>query len=276
MDKLSSLLRNFEITTKVFGYGTLCGESEFDIQPGLGHIHIIKRAPLEIIFKNRKSMFIDDPSVIFFPKPTAHAFKSLKDHGADMVCATVSIGNGIQNPLTMGLPEVLVIPISQLTDFEKIFDLLYQEAFDDRCGKQQAIDHLMDYLIVRIYRFAIQENLITSSAIAGLSDPKITKAVEAIHRNPGHSWCLDTLAYEAGMSRARFAEYFKERVGIAPINYLTELRINVAMRRLQQGKSIKSLYGELGYSSASSFTRVFLQKIGMSPKEWLANNSISN
>ena len=105
-----------------------------------------------------------------------------------------AIGNGIQNPLTMGLPEVLVIPISQLTDFEKIFDLLYQEAFDDRCGKQQAIDHLMDYLIVRIYRFAIQENLITSSAIAGLSDPKITKAVEAIHRNPGHSWCLDTLA----------------------------------------------------------------------------------
>ena len=86
MDKLSSLLRNFEITTKVFGYGTLCGESEFDIQPGLGHIHIIKRAPLEIIFKDRKSMFIDDPSVIFFPKPTAHAFKSLKDHGADMVC----------------------------------------------------------------------------------------------------------------------------------------------------------------------------------------------
>jgi len=46
------------------------------------------------------------------------------------------------------------------------------------------------------------------------------------------------------------------------------------MRRLQQGKSIKSLYGELGYSSASSFTRVFLQKIGMSPKAWLANNSI--
>jgi AraC-like DNA-binding protein len=78
------------------------------------------------------------------------------------------------------------------------------------------------------------------------------------------------------MSRARFAEYFKEKIGIAPINYLTALRINVAMRRLQQGKSIKSLCGELGYSSASSFTRVFLQKIGMSPKEWLANKAASD
>lgn len=276
MDRLSTLLQHFEIKTRVFSYGTLCGEFAFDIHPGMGHIHIIKKAPLDIIFKDRKPMLINEPSVIFFPRPTAHSFQSLKEDGADMVCATVSIGSGVQNPLTMGLPEVLVIPISKLTDFEKIFDLLYHEAFDDRCGKQQAIDHLMDYLIVRIYRFVIQENLISSSAIVGLSDPKITKAVEAIHRNPGHSWCLETLASEAGMSRARFAEYFKQKVGMAPINYLTELRINLAMKRLIKGKSIKSLHSELGYSSASSFTRAFLQKIGKSPKEWLENNSVAH
>lgn len=273
MDRLSSLLQHFEIKTKVFSYGTLCGEFAFDIEPGMGHIHIIKKAPLEIIFNGKKPMLVAEPSIVFFPRPTAHSFKSLKDDGADMVCALVSIGNGVQNPLTLGLPETLVIPISKLTDFEKIFDLIYQEAFDDRCGKQHAIDHLMDYLILRMYRFAIQENLIASSAIAGLADPKITKAVNAIHQNPGKSWSLDTLASEAGMSRARFAEYFKEKVGIAPINYLTELRMNLAIRHLQQGKSIKSLHRELGYSSASSFTRVFLQRIGVSPKKWLKNNS---
>ncbi len=274
MDRLSSLLQHFEIKSKVFGYGTLCGEFAFFVEPGMGHIHIIKKAPLEIIFNGKKPMLVTEPSLVFFPKPTPHSFKPLKDDGADMVCALVSIGNGVQNPLTLGLPETLVIPISKLIDFEKIFDLIYQEAFNDRDGKQYALDNLMDYLILRMYRFAIQENLIASSAIAGLAAPKIIKAINAIHQNPGKNWNLNTLASEAGMSRARFAEYFKEKVGITPINYLTEFRMNLAIRYLKQGKSIKSLHRELGYSSASSFARVFMQKTGVSPKKWLENNSV--
>ena len=93
-----------------------------------------------------------------------------------------------------------------------------------------------------------------------------------MHSQPGQSWNLDQLAQEAGMSRARFANHFKEKVGLAPITYLTELRINLAMQQIQQGKHIKNLHRELGYASASSFTRVFQQKNGVSPKEWLACN----
>ena len=120
--------------------------------------------------------------------------------------------------------------------------------------------------------FLIQENLIPTSAIAGMADSKISKAIEAMHSQPGQSWNLDQLAQEAGMSRARFANHFKEKVGLAPITYLTELRINLAMQQIQQGKPIKNLHRELGYTSASSFTRVFQQKNGVSPKEWLACN----
>jgi AraC-like DNA-binding protein len=64
-------------------------------------------------------------------------------------------------------------------------------------------------------------------------------------------------------------------LGVAPIGYLTELRINLAMRRLLEGKKIKTLYQELGYSSASSFTRIFQQKHGVSPKEWLSSKEIT-
>lgn len=274
MDRLSSLLQHFKIKTNVFSQGKLCGEHAFEIQAGMGHIHIIKKAPLEIILKDKQLIEVTESSVVFFPRPTEHSFRSVTPEGADMVCAKVSIGSGLQNPLILGLPELLVIPTSQLVGFEEIFNLLYQEAFSDRCGRQHAIDHLMDYLTVRMYRFLIQENLIPSSAIAGMADPKISKAIEAMHSHPGQNWNLDQLAQEAGMSRARFADHFKEKVGLAPIAYLTELRINLAIRKLQEGRPIKNLHRELGYASASSFTRVFNQKNGMSPKEWAQCNSL--
>ena len=274
MDRLSSLLNNFKIKSKVFGHGTLCGQHAFDIVENLGHIHIVKKAPLEIALTNR-SIAIDVPSLIFFPKPTPHTFKSIHDDGVDMVCATVAIGSGLNNPLTLGLPDCLVIPLSQMVEFDKLLELLYFEAFSDRCGKDEALNHLMDYLVVRMYRYAIQENLIQNSAISGLADPKISKAVNAIHENPSQNWSLEALADEANMSRSRFAEYFREKVGIPPMSYLSEWRINLATKHLLDGAPIKTLHKNLGYSSATSFARIFQQRLGVTPKEWLVKNAES-
>ena len=272
MDRLSALLSNFQIKTKVFGHGTLCGQHAFDISEKVGHIHIIKKAPLEIILSDR-SIGIAEPSLVFFSMPTPHTFKSIDEDGVDMVCATVAIGNGLNNPLTLGLPACLVIPLSQMAEFNKLLELLYFEAFDNRCGKAEALNHLMDYLVIRMYRYAIQENLIENSVISGLADPKISKAVQAIHEHPSQNWSLETLANEANMSRSRFAQYFKEKVGVPPMNYLTEWRINLATKYLLDGKPIKTLHKNLGYSSATSLARSFQQRLGLTPKEWLVKQA---
>lgn len=272
MDRLSTLLRNFKVKTKVFSQGTLCGQHAFDISEKLGHIHIIKRAPLEIILSDRVIQ-IDEPCLVFFSKPTPHTFKSINNDGADMVCATVAIGNGLNNPLTLGLPDCLVIPFSQMVGFDQLLELLYFEAFENRCGKKEALNHLMDYLVIRMYRYAIQENLIENSAISGLADPKISKAVLAIHEQPNQNWSLESLASEANMSRSRFAEYFKDKVGIPPMYYLTEWRISLATKYLIDGRPIKTLHKSLGYSSPTSFARSFQQRLGLTPKEWLVNQT---
>jgi AraC-like DNA-binding protein len=271
MDRLSALIGNFKIKTSVFSQGTLCGEHAFEIFENLGHIHIIKKAPLEVVLQ-KESILIDEPSLIFFPRPTPHTFRSTDPNGADMICGTVAIGNGLNNPLILGLPECLVLPISKVAEFDKLLDLLYFEAFENRCGKANALNHLMDYLVIRMYRYAIQENLIQNSAISGLADPKISKAVNAIHENPNQQWSLESLADEANMSRSRFAEYFKKKVGISPMNYLSEWRINLATKYLMDGVPIKKLHSSLGYSSPTSFARTFQQRMGMTPKEWLSKS----
>jgi len=273
MDRLTALLQHFEIKTEVFGHGTLCGESVYKVENGKGHLHVIKRAPLEIMLKSGETLLVDKPSLIFFARPVEHSFKTTTPQGADMVCATVSIGNGITSPLVMGFPQCLIIPLAKLGDLDNLFNLLYYEAFENRCGKKEALNYLMDYLILRMYRYAIQENIIQNSAIAGLSDQKINKAVHQMHEKPGHHWTLDALAETAGMSRARFADYFKSKVGVSPILYLTDLRLSLSMKKMKEHQSIKMIARDLGYNSASAFARAFYKRVNLSPTDWLKSQT---
>jgi AraC-like DNA-binding protein len=60
-------------------------------------------------------------------------------------------------------------------------------------------------------------------------------ALSSIHREPTRAWTLQNLARSAGMSRTAFAQVFKKTVGKSPMDYLTQWRITVALRRMQNG-----------------------------------------
>jgi AraC-like DNA-binding protein len=72
------------------------------------------------------------------------------------------------------------------------------------------------------------------------------------------------------MSRSAFAGRFKRVVGVAPAEYLTDWRMAIAKKQLSQGRAVKLIAPDLGYANASALSRVFAQRAGMSPREWLA------
>ena len=102
--------------------------------------------------------------------------------------------------------------------------------------------------------------------LAGLADPRLAKALTAIHDAPKKSWTLDDLAGIAGMSRTRFAEHFRARIGQTPIDYLTVWRMTVARQLLARGKPVKSVALQVGYQSAAAFSRVFSRVTGQAPR----------
>ena len=106
----------------------------------------------------------------------------------------------------------------------------------------------------------------------GLSDLRLGKAIEGMHNHPETSWSLEQLAQRAGMSRARFAAYFRHVVGMTPFDYLTNWRLGVAQAMLRKGNSLKLTASEVGYANATALTRVFSQRVGVSPSEWLAGS----
>src|SRR5262249_7029482 len=68
------------------------------------------------------------------------------------------------------------------------------------------------------------------------------------------------------MSRTRFAEHFRTRIGQTPMDYLTVWRMTIACQLLARGKPVKSVALHVGYQSAAAFARVFSRVTGQAPR----------
>ena len=74
-----------------------------------------------------------------------------------------------------------------------------------------------------------------------LRDPRLAKAIYAMHQRPGFNWKVEDLAREAGLSRSLFAERFLAATGTTPARYLTELRMRLAVQYItHEGRRWKS------------------------------------
>lgn len=272
MDRLAPFFERFSLSARMFYSGTLCGTTANHDSEHAGYLHLLKKGTLKIIQPNATQMIIDQPSVVFFPHPHPHRLHGSEKEGAELVCATIEFGAGMLNPLIASLPQPLVLALDTLPELAPTLELLFSEAFTKSPGRQVAIDRLFEYLLVLLIRSAMNARLIDSGVLLGLSDSRLAKAIEAMHKHPGSYWSLERLAQCAGMSRARFAAYFHQVVGMTPFDYLTDWRLGVAQTMLRKGNSLKLIASAVGYTNATALTRVFTQRLGMSPSLWLASS----
>jgi AraC-like DNA-binding protein len=82
-----------------------------------------------------------------------------------------------------------------------------------------------------------------------------------VHRNVR----LKELAALTGLSKAYVIRSFRRVVGMPPYEWLLQLRIEEARKRLQKGSSISGLAMELGFADQSHFHRRFKSVTGMTP-----------
>jgi transcriptional regulator GlxA family with amidase domain len=148
-----------------------------------------------------------------------------------------------------------------------VCDLLVGEAFAEGGGRQTALDRLFEYLLILIVRHVVASGAVSTGVLAGLADPRLAKALTAMHEAPKKPWKLEDLAQIAGMSRTRFAEHFRKLVGRTPIDYLTLWRMTVARRLLGKGRAVKSVAAQIGYDNAAAFSRAFSRVTGQPPRE---------
>lgn len=269
MDQLSPFFSHFALTAQVFFTGQLCGTSSDHATKTAGHLHVLRKGPLKILRTNGPPEVISEPSVLLYPRPTRHTFQA---DGADILCAVVEFGAGMQNPLVLTLPQLLVVPLASFPELAPTAELLFSEAFNPRDGRQAAVDRLTEYFFILLLRSAIASRLMQTGVLLALSDPQLSKACEAIHLQPERAWTLEELARIAGMSRSRFAAHFLATTRQTPFAYLALWRIGVAQSLLKKGEPLKMVAVAVGFASPEALTRSFSQHVGVSPMTWLAEH----
>lgn len=272
-DRLSALLARFELRAHVFHEGPLRGASSFEERQGVGHLHLLRQGSLAVTDAQDRVALVDEPSVLFFARPMAHRLDALGPAGAELVCASVDFGVGDENPLLRALPPCLVVPLARLPGLELTQQLLFAEAFRRRCGHDAVVNRLTEVLLIQVLRYAIEQQLVDGGLMAGLADPRLHRALAAVHAEPARAWTLESMAAVAGMSRSRFAAHFASRVGIPPGEYLTGWRLGLARALLRRGLPVKQVACDVGYANASALGRVFARRLGSSPGAWLAQES---
>jgi AraC-like DNA-binding protein len=269
MDRLASLLTHFSMSAGVFYTGNICGIHDFSHDKLRGHIHLVKSGAVQVIGVQRSMFEINEPTLLFLPRPDTHRLVADDSAGANVVCATVQFGGGGNNPITDSLPAVVLVKLSELSGMDAILGLMFDEAFSEQCGRQAVLDRLCEVLMIRLLRHCIDQGLTQGGTLAGLADPRLAKALIAIQDNPALEWSLTSMAELAGMSRARFAVKFRQVTGETPADYLASWRIMTAQRLLKRGQQLKTVAFDVGYGSASALARAFVRKLGHSPTEWL-------
>ncbi|RVU49382.1 AraC family transcriptional regulator [Rubrivivax rivuli] len=267
-DRLSALLQRFELRAQLFTGGLLHHERPIEPHGSDGHLHVLGRGPLRLLGPKRHRHLLNQPSLVYVPGPLPHRLMAPSAEGAELVTAAIHFGAPDENPLLSSLPPVLCVPMVQLPGLALTQQVLFAEAAAGRCGHAAVVERLVEVLMIQLLRHAMATRLVDAGLMAGLGDARLAKALSAMHADPSRGWTLETLAAVAGMSRARFAAHFAGTVGVPPGDYLTGWRLGLARRLLRRGLAVKQVAAEVGYASPGAFGRVFLQRVGRTPRDW--------
>lgn len=274
VDRLESLFSNFSVNASVFRSGRLCGINSLDDGNSYGQLHLVKRGRIEIHNEGQEKVVVTEPSLLLFPRPLARRFITDPVEGAELVCANVHFEGGSSNPISEALPAFVCLPLAVIDGAEPVLSVLFEEAFESRCGKQVLINKLFDVVLIQVLRHLMESVRLSSGMLAGLAHQKLRKALVAIHEHPEQSWTLESLAEAAGMSRSTFAISFRECVGCTPGTYLQTWRISLTKKALRSGRPVKLIIFEVGYGSEAALIRAFKSQCGMTPKEWLKQEAL--
>jgi AraC-like DNA-binding protein len=175
----------------------------------------------------------------------------------ELICGRFDFGDVLVGEILDDLPDLLVVRGDSMR-LEGLARLLAAEAAGSAPGRQVAMDRLSDLLFIALLRHLMERGTITRGLLAALGDPKVSRALAAMHGDPAAAWTLQSLAEHAGMSRTFFARRFRELMGTTPLRWLTRLRMDKAQALLAMGRRpVGSVAIEVGYESEAAFRRAF-------------------
>lgn len=126
--------------------------------------------------------------------------------------------------------------------------------------------------LVDLYAQELTYNLIKIKGVHDIlnvnSNNFIHIAIKLMKNNISEGITISEIAYSLNMSPANFSAKFKKIMGVSPNEYLKNLKLFEAKKRLKE-KSVTEVAYDLGYENISHFINLFKEKFGMTPKKYM-------
>ncbi len=186
--------------------------------------------------------------------------------------ATVMLIGTYPRATSVGARVLAQLPgVSVLRDLDTpLVGLLATEVARDAPGQTAVLDRLLDLLLVTVLRRALAD-LARPGWLSGYDDPTIGPILRLMQEHPDRPWTVAMLAERAGLSRAAFARRFSDRVGLAPLTFLTGWRLAMAADLLAGSDlTLAAIASKVGYSSAFALSAAFKREHGVSPSAYRA------
>ena len=189
-----------------------------------------------------------------------------------LICGHFNFRNHANHPILSSLPKHIVFSSSCRAKnllLDELLRMITQRVFSDQLGTESSVIRLSEIVFIEILKLGIERSDGYKSVIDAFSDPQISQSLQLIHEQPEYSWTVERLASSVAMSRSRFSDRFSQLVGIGPMSYLSDWRLQKALALLDSSQmSVQQIANQTGYQSSSSFTRAFSGKFGVAPTEY--------
>ena len=141
---------------------------------------------------------------------------------------------------------------------------MYLHACNKKITDRYMASSLVYQFVMELYRYASNEGKDHNKW-----PENITKAITYIEQNFAAFEGIEDIADYVSLSKYYFTRLFKKSTGFTPLQYVTKLRLEKAIKLLRETScSIEEIAVMVGYANASYFIKVFRQWIGYSPGEF--------
>jgi AraC-like DNA-binding protein len=188
-----------------------------------------------------------------------------------IVCGFISCDLRPFNPLLASLPKMLVLSRSTSAGWSAQFlAQAVAESHAARIGSEVLLARMSEMLFVDAVRQYV-ETLPPDGGgwLAGLRDRFVSRALALLHERPAHAWTIEQLGEQVGLSRSALHQRFVQLVGVPPMQYLMQWRMQLATSMLRSSTAtIAAVALDVGYDSEAAFTRAFKRFVGTPPARW--------
>ncbi|WP_210419006.1 AraC family transcriptional regulator [Bradyrhizobium sp. NAS80.1] len=187
----------------------------------------------------------------------------------ELLCGRFLFETSDENPLIAVLPDEIVLRTANEPLLERFRHLLIdirEELDTGRVGSEMVVADLARALFVMMLRDHLADRASGNGTVSLLQDRTTARVVLAILNDLARDWTLDEMAAIAISSRATLVRAFRKHAGIAPMTFLSDLRLTIARKRLAgTSDPIAKIASEVGYASEGALSKAIMRRYGMRP-----------